>query len=114
MAPEQHVEPVFPRIVVVRETHVMFDSDLAEIYGVATKVFNQAIKRNHSRFPDDFAFSLSTDEWDALRSQFVTLKPVGRGTHRKCRNAIPSGFAITQLHDDGRAAKLGFGRCFPL
>jgi len=83
MAPNRHAESVFPRFFVVRETHVMLDGDLAEIYGVETKVFNQVIKRNHSRFPEDFAFSLTPDEWDALRSQFVTLKPAGRGAHRK-------------------------------
>jgi hypothetical protein len=46
-------------------------------------VFNQAIKRNAARFPDDFLFRLSDAEWTALRSQIVTLKTSGRGTHRK-------------------------------
>lgn len=50
----------------------MLDSDLAELYGVETKVLNQAIKRNLERFPEDFMFKLSDDEWESLKSQFVT------------------------------------------
>lgn len=65
------------RLLRVREKLVILDSDLAGLYGVATKVFNQAVKRNVDRFPEDFAFQVSTEEWAALRSQFVTSK--GRG-----------------------------------
>ena len=61
-------------IYVVRNQQVMLDSDLAELYQVETKVFNQAVKRNIARFPDNFRFRLSKDEYDALRSQFVTSK----------------------------------------
>jgi hypothetical protein len=50
----------------------MLDSDLAALYGVELKVMNQAVKRNIKRFPVDFMFQLSSDEWDSLRSQFVT------------------------------------------
>jgi phage regulator Rha-like protein len=53
---------------------------LAELYGVETKVLNQAVKRNATRFPPDFMFQLTAGEWESLRSQFVTLK---RGEHRK-------------------------------
>ena len=58
----------------VRGKQVMLDSDLAKIYQVDTKVFNQAVKRNVDRFPDYFRFQLEQDEFDAinLRSQFVT------------------------------------------
>ena len=59
---------------------VMLDSDLAELYGVTTKVLNQAVKRNIRRFPNDFMFQLTKDEAMRLRSQFVTLK---RGEHMK-------------------------------
>jgi ORF6N domain len=62
------------RIFDVRGKAVVLDSDLAAIYGVQTKVFNQAIRRNAERFPDDFLFRLSTEEWTSLRSQFATLK----------------------------------------
>jgi ORF6N domain len=52
---------------------VMFDKDLAQLYGVETKVFNQAVKRNIERFPNSFRFQLTQDECDSLRSQNVTL-----------------------------------------
>lgn len=50
----------------------MLDRDLAAMYGVETKVFNQSVKRNAERFPKDFMFPLNTKEWENLRSQFVT------------------------------------------
>lgn len=60
----------------------MMDRDLAELYGVPVKIFNQAVMRNARRFPPDFMFQLEEEEYSALRSQFVTLKK-GRGQHRK-------------------------------
>ena len=62
------------RIYTIRGQQVMLDSDLARIYQVETKVFNQAVKRNIDRFPESFCFQLTQDEFDAinLRSQFVT------------------------------------------
>lgn len=62
------------RIYAIRGQQVMLDSDLAGIYQVETKVFNQAVKRNAERFPEDFRFQLTQDEFDAinLRSQIVT------------------------------------------
>ena len=60
-------------ILVIRGQRVMLDFDLAALYGVATKVFNQAVKRNHERFPGDFMFQLSSSETSFLKSQFVTL-----------------------------------------
>jgi hypothetical protein len=52
----------------------MLDQDLAYLYGVATKVLNQAVRRNKSRFPDDFMFQLTREEASFLRSQIVTLE----------------------------------------
>jgi len=75
-------EPDLP-VYTIRDQQVVLDSDLAKTYGVETKVFNQAFKRNAKRFPDEFAFQLTNDEWLALRSQIVTLKSAGRGKHRK-------------------------------
>ncbi len=63
---------ILNRIFIIRGEKVMFDSDLAEMYRVETKVFNQSIKRNIERFPKDFMFALSEKEWQNLRSQFVT------------------------------------------
>ena len=56
----------------------MLDFDLARLYGVETKVFNQAVKRNIGRFPDRFRFQLTAEEYEDLRSQFVTSKRGGR------------------------------------
>ena len=52
----------------------MLGSDLADLYGVETRVLNQAVRRNAERFPKDFMFQLSWEETSALRSQIVTLK----------------------------------------
>ena len=59
-------------ILTIRGLRVMLDSDLAKIYGVTTKQLNQQFKRNHERFPDDFAFALAKQEVADMRSQIVT------------------------------------------
>lgn len=69
------------RILLLREKRVMLDADLAELYGVQTKVLVQAVKRNIARFPQDFMFQLSAEEFTVLRSQTVTSK-TGRGGRR--------------------------------
>ena len=66
------------KIYIIRGIKVMLDSDLAYLYEVDTKVLNQAVKRNLDRFPEDFMFQLSDDEWQNLRSQFVTLNKITR------------------------------------
>ena len=60
------------KIYVIRGQKVMIDNDLAELYGITTKVFNQAVKRNLERFPEDFMFQLTDNERKILRSQIVT------------------------------------------
>lgn len=70
------------RILLVRERKVLLDSDLAALYGVSTKRFNEQVRRNAARFPEDFVFRLVAEEWNAIRSQFATFEP-GRGRHRK-------------------------------
>lgn len=60
------------KIYTVRNIQVMLDSDLAQLYDVQTKAFNQAVNRNIARFPESFRFQLTQDEYDNLRSQFVT------------------------------------------
>jgi hypothetical protein len=73
------------RILTLREQRVMLDADLADLYGVATKVLVQAVKRNLVRFPEDFMFQLAAEEFAALRSQSVTSiasGPPGRGGRR--------------------------------
>ncbi|MDO8896614.1 MAG: ORF6N domain-containing protein [Bacteroidales bacterium] len=64
-------------IYTVRGIQVMLDSDLADLFEVETKVFNQAVKRNSNRFPDNFRFQLTKDEFNILRSQIVTLEIEG-------------------------------------
>jgi hypothetical protein len=71
------------RIHRVRDEAELLDSDLAALYGVETKVFNQALKRNADRFPADFVFQLSAEEFAALRSQIVTLRTGARSQNRK-------------------------------
>ncbi len=68
------IERIAESIRWIRGHKVLLDSDLALLYGVATKVLNQAVKRNRERFPDDFMFQLNADETGFLRSQFVTSK----------------------------------------
>ena len=65
----EHLEPLIFRI---RGQRVVADADLARLYGVSTKRFNQALMRNRNRFPTDFAFQLTPSELENLRSQFVT------------------------------------------
>jgi ORF6N domain-containing protein len=76
------VEQIEKSIFLFRGHKVMLDSRLATLYGVSLKVLNQAVKRNNSRFPVDFMFQLSREEFQSLRSQFVTLEK-GRGKYSK-------------------------------
>lgn len=70
-------ETIASKIYFIRGTRVMLDKDLAELYGVATKVLKQAVKRNPNRFPADFMFELTNSEFASLRSQIVTSKRGG-------------------------------------
>ncbi len=71
-------ETIHSKILWIRNQKVILDRDLAMLYGVPTKRFNEAVKRNNERFPEDFMFQLTKEE--ALRSQIATLK---RGQHSK-------------------------------
>ena len=78
------LEDINSKIYTIRGLQVMLDEDLAKLYDVETKVFNQAVKRNIERFPDNFRFQLTKNEYENLRSQFVTLSlDKGWGTHKK-------------------------------
>ena len=68
------------RILLIRGHKVMLDAHLAEMYGVETKALKRAVRRNRDRFPIDFMFQLTKEEYDILRYQFGTLK---RGAHAK-------------------------------
>jgi hypothetical protein len=75
------VEQIGHSILILRGQRVLLDAELAELYGVANKVLLQAVKRNMQRFPGDFMMQLTSAEWAALRSHFVTSKR-GRGGRR--------------------------------
>lgn len=75
------VDAVSDRIHLIRNQKVMLDEDLAALYGVTTKRFNEQVKRNIVRFPGDFMFHLTEEEHAALRSQIATSKS-GRGGRR--------------------------------
>ena len=64
------------KIYTIRGLQVMLDRDLAQLYGVETKVFKQAVNRNIDRFPSDFMFELTKDELENWRSQFVTSNAI--------------------------------------
>jgi hypothetical protein len=93
LMPHERIEKT---IVTIRGQRVMMDADLARLYGVTTKVLNQAVKRNLARFPGDFMFQLRDEEAAALRSQFVTLK-AGRGQHRKYRPYVFTEQGVAML-----------------
>jgi hypothetical protein len=69
---------ILERIHLLRGQKVMLDQDLAALYGIETKAFNQAVKRNIERFPEDFMFELTHEEFEHLRSQNVTSSWGGR------------------------------------
>lgn len=71
-------EVITSKIYQIRGQKIMLDSDLAELYQVETKRLNEQVKRNESRFPDDFMFQLTTEEWENLKSQNATSSWGGR------------------------------------
>jgi hypothetical protein len=91
--PKKSPKPIDDLIHTIRGQKVILDTDLAELYGVPTKVLNQAVKRNQERFPQDFMFQLSNSEWSDLRSQIVTssLEPnKGKGLTSNWSQSVTS------------------------
>jgi len=76
------VEVIEKKILFVNGQKVLLDSDLAALYGVPTKRLNEQVRRNVKRFPADFMYQLSQNEFESLRSHFATLNK-GRGKHHK-------------------------------
>ena len=96
-------ENIAQLVYFLRGEKVMFDVDLAKLYGVATKALNQAMRRNVSRFPSDFAFRISQKEFEAMRSQIVTTSksPSGMWSQivtrsQKYRRASSLPYAFTE------------------
>src|SRR5438093_7270418 len=104
LIPTERIEQA---IFLFRGQKVLLDADVALIYGVPTKVLNQAVKRNFRRFPDDFAFQLTVAEFANLRSQFVTsnLQPIDSHADNLNRSQIVTG---SQKHRDPRFLPYGF------
>ena len=80
------IEPIESKILLIRGQKVMIDRDLAELYGVPTKVLNQAVKRNIKRFPSDFMFLLTKDEKNELVTNCDRLSPL------KHSSSLPRAF----------------------
>jgi ORF6N domain len=83
-------ENVAKLVFFVRGEKVMLDVDLAKLYGVTTKALNQAMRRNKTRFPEDFAFRLSREEFDSMRSQIVTTSRDAAGWTAPARERFRS------------------------
>jgi hypothetical protein len=83
------IKNIQSKIYEIRNQKVMLDFDLAQLYEVETKVLNQSVKRNADRFPEDFVFRLTQDEWQAMRSQIVTAS-------QNKRNINITPFAFTE------------------
>jgi hypothetical protein len=89
VAPEQ----IASTILILRGQRVLLDSELAALYGVSTKRFNQQVRRNRKRFPADFMFQMTTEETNSLRSQIATLK-AGRDERRKYSTYVDETSAL--------------------
>ena len=91
---------ILSRILKIRGQKVILDRDLAELYGVETKVFNQAVKRNLKRFPVEFMFQVNNQELATLRSQFVTTNRGGSRYHPYVFTEHGALMAATILNSD--------------
>jgi len=100
-------ESIAPRIRVIRNQRVILAADLAELYGVPVRRLNEQVRRNHERFPLDFAFQVTAEEWTALKSQIATSK--GRGGVRKLPWAFTEHGAIQAANvlNSQRAVQVG-------
>ena len=87
---EEELQPIESKIHEIRGVQVILDTDIAVLYGIATKRLNEQVKRNASRFPSDFMFQLTKDELYSLRSHFATA-------NWSKRRSLP--YAFTELGD---------------
>ncbi len=101
------IEEIAQRMLIVRGKRVQLDADLAAFYGVTTKRFNEQVKRNLARFPEDFMFQLNAAEFGVLRSQFATSN-AGTGGRRYAHFAFPEHGAImaAMVLNSARATKI--------
>ena len=94
------LEQIQSKIYEIRGQRVMLDFDLADMYGMETKVLKQSVRRNRKRFPIDFMFELSKDEFEHLRSQFVTSNKRG-GTRYMPFAFTEQGVAMLSFRTSG-------------
>ena len=88
LIPQKHIEN---KILFIRGHKVMLDKDLAELYEVQTKVLNQAVKRNLDRFPEDFMFQMTKEEFENWKSQFVTSNQAEKTSLRSQNVTLKQG-----------------------
>ena len=85
-------------VFLVRGEKVLLDTDLADLYGVEARVLNQSVARNRTRFPEDFMFQLTTEEWTALKSQIVTTSaPKGGKSSQTVTSSLPGTDLTSQI-----------------
>ena len=90
----------------VRGEKVLLDSDLADLYGVEARVLNQSVARNRTRFPDDFMFQLTAEEWTAMRSQVVTASSAKGGkSSQTVTSPPPAGLTSQTVMSNGRGGR---------
>lgn len=90
----EELKEIKTRIYTFRGKQVLLDRDLAEMYGVETRVLNQSVKRNIKRFPDDFAFQLSDEEFEIWKSQIVMSNSEKKGIRKKPYAFTEQGVAM--------------------
>ena len=99
-------EVIAPMVHWLRHEKILLDSDLAELYGVPTKVLNQAVKRNADRFPADFMFQLTAEEMDALKCQTgISNSEAGSQNSSQIVTSSPSKSQIVTLKDSDQNLK---------
>lgn len=100
------LDTVVRRIVEFRGQRVMLDSDLAVLYGVETKYIVRAVKRNPGRFPEDFMFQLSKEEWESLRCQFGTSNVRGGRRYAPYVFTEHGALMLSSVLDSTRAVEI--------
>ena len=115
------MNPIIPKpenlaklVFLVRGEKVFFDTDLAALYGVEARVLNQSVARNRIRFPEDFMFQLTAEEWRAMRSQIVTTsaakgsKSSQAVTSSPSHTALPSQIVMSNMRGGRRTPPYAF------
>lgn len=94
-------------VLFIRGEKVLLDTDLADLYGIEARVLNQSVARNRARFPDDFMFQLTTEEWTAMRSQIVTASGAkGRKSSQTVMSSRPvAGLTSQIVMSNGRGGR---------